>query len=424
MLSKPPFHSTHRKTMPHIVLPPRWQARENDVTSEHTYRNRRQFIEELGLGTVGMAVLGTMGCSMTSFGPLDTIPGNAPREGYPATRNEAFSVPEREVTGRIFASSYNNFYEFDGTSKEVWHLTERYEPFPMTIRVRGLVEKRLTFDVAELIRTMGPRRTPVPLPVRRGLGHDGAMDGVPAQQNSSSGANRSPRATHVRFVSVNRPGQMEGIRKQPWYPWPYYEALRMDEAMNELAFVVTGMYGEPLPKQNGSPLRLALPWKYGYKGPKAIVRIEFTDEQPGTFWNDFVPDEYGFLSNINPNIPHPRWSPGHGNVAGNRRACTHSNFQWIRRVGIRTVPGRTPHSRQTLSAVTRRLLPDPPSCAGIDSRRIRPRKAACIQRGQLRRLYLQDATGHDRSLRSPLLAMVPRTETRPANRFPQAPAQT
>ena len=307
MLSKPPFHSILPKAMANIVLHPRWQARENDVTSEHTYRNRRQFIEELGLGAVGMAVLGTMGCSMTSFGPLDTIPGNAPREGYPAARNEVFSVPEREVTGRIFASAYNNFYEFDGTSKEIWPLTEPYEPFPMTIRVRGLVEKRLTFDVAELIRTMDLEERLYRFRCVEAWAMTVPWTGFPLSKLIERCKPLS-RATHVRFVSVNRPNQMEGIEKQPWYPWPYYEALRMDEAMNELAFVVTGMYGEPLPKQNGSPLRLALPWKYGYKGPKAIVRIEFTDEQPGTFWNDLQPREYGFLSNINPNIPHPRWS--------------------------------------------------------------------------------------------------------------------
>ncbi len=293
--------------MAHIVLPPRWQARENDVTSEHTYRNRRQFIEELGLGVIGMAALGAMGCSMTSFGPLDTIPDNAPREGYPAARNEAFSVPERAVTGRIYASSYNNFYEFDGASKEIWPLTEPYEPFPMTIRVRGLVEKRRTFDVAELIRTMDLEERLYRFRCVEAWAMTVPWTGFPLSKLIERCKPLS-RATHVRFVSVNRPNQMEGIRKQHWYPWPYYEALRMEEAMNELAFVVTGMYGEPLPKQNGSPLRLALPWKYGYKGPKAIVRIEFTDQQPGTFWNDLQPLEYGFLSNVNPNIPHPRWS--------------------------------------------------------------------------------------------------------------------
>ena len=294
--------------MAHIILHPRWQARESEVTSEYTYRNRRQFIEALGLGAIGLTVFGaTGGCSAPYGGPLDTIPENAPRTGYPAARNEAFSVPERPVTGRLFASSYNNFYEFDGTSKEIWPLTDPYEPFPMTIRVRGLVEKRRTIDVAKLIRSMDLEERLYRFRCVEAWAMTVPWTGFPLSKLIEQCKPLSS-ATHVRFVSVNRPSQMVGIQRQHWYPWPYYEALRMDEAMHELAFVVTGMYGEPLPKQNGSPLRLALPWKYGYKGPKAIVRIEFTNKQPGTFWNDLQPDEYGFLSNVNPNIPHKRWS--------------------------------------------------------------------------------------------------------------------
>ena len=294
--------------MAHIILHPRWQARESELTSEYTYRNRRQFIEALGLGAIGLTVFGaTGGCSAPYGGPLDTIPENAPREGYPAARNEGFSVPERPVTGRLFASSYNNFYEFDGTSKEIWPLTDPYEPFPMTIRVRGLVEKRRTIDVAKLIRSMDLEERLYRFRCVEAWAMTVPWTGFPLSKLIEQCKPLSS-ATHVRFVSVNRPSQMVGIERQHWYPWPYYEALRMDEAMHELAFVVTGMYGEPLPKQNGSPLRLALPWKYGYKGPKAIVRIEFTNKQPGTFWNDLQPDEYGFLSNVNPNIPHKRWS--------------------------------------------------------------------------------------------------------------------
>ena len=294
--------------MAHIILHPRWQAPERELTSEYTYRNRRQFIEALGLGAIGLTVFGaTGGCSAPYGGPLDTIPENAPREGYPAARNEGFSVPERPVTGRLFASSYNNFYEFDGTSKEIWPLTDPYEPFPMTIRVRGLVEKRRTIDVAKLIRSMDLEERLYRFRCVEAWAMTVPWTGFPLSKLIEQCKPLSS-ATHVRFVSVNRPSQMVGIQRQHWYPWPYYEALRMDEAMHELAFVVTGMYGEPLPKQNGSPLRLALPWKYGYKGPKAIVRIEFTNKQPGTFWNDLQPDEYGFLSNVNPNIPHKRWS--------------------------------------------------------------------------------------------------------------------
>ena len=119
-------------------------------------------------------------------------------------------------------------------------------------------------------------------------------------------ADPTSAARHVRFETAVKSEQMPGVTGSPWYPWPYHEALRLDEAMNELAMVVTGVYGEPLLRQHGSPVRIIVPWKYGYKSPKSIVKIEFVREEPSTFWQ-LQPHEYGFLSNINPNIPHPRW---------------------------------------------------------------------------------------------------------------------
>ncbi|MFT4604995.1 MAG: sulfoxide reductase catalytic subunit YedY, partial [Rhodothermales bacterium] len=116
------------------------------------------------------------------------------------------------------------------------------------------------------------------------------------------------KATHVAFISADKPDEMPGIKNAPWYDWPYFEGLRLGEAMNDMAFMATGMYGEPLPKQNGSPMRLVLPWKYGYKGPKAVVELRFVNKEPPTFWNKLQPAEYGFVSNVNPNVPHPRWS--------------------------------------------------------------------------------------------------------------------
>ena len=116
------------------------------------------------------------------------------------------------------------------------------------------------------------------------------------------------KAKYVRFVSFLRPEQAMGQKESSWYPWPYYEGLRMDEAMHDLCFVATGIYGHPLPKQHGAPLRMVVPWKYGYKGAKSVVRIEFVDKQPATFWNDYAANEYGFYSNVNPTVDHPRWS--------------------------------------------------------------------------------------------------------------------
>jgi sulfoxide reductase catalytic subunit YedY len=115
-------------------------------------------------------------------------------------------------------------------------------------------------------------------------------------------------AKYVRFVSASKPDEMPGIGEQNWYPWPYFEGLRIEEAANELTMCTVGIYGHPLPSQHGAPLRINVPWKYGYKSPKSIVKIEFTEKEPPTFWDTLQPEEYSFESNVNPNKPHPRWS--------------------------------------------------------------------------------------------------------------------
>ena len=117
-----------------------------------------------------------------------------------------------------------------------------------------------------------------------------------------------PTARFVRFVSFNKPDQAPGMRRAPWYDWPYYEGLRMDEALHPLTLLTTGIYGHGLPAQHGAPIRVVVPWKYGYKSPKSIVRVEFVTEQPLTFWEERQPREYPFLSNVEPDVPHPRWS--------------------------------------------------------------------------------------------------------------------
>jgi methionine sulfoxide reductase catalytic subunit len=306
--------------MSSIIIPPGWNDDERGVTDRDAYHARRSFIRKLGLGSIGAAILG--GATAFSLedsarqplvrGPLDTIPLNAPREGYPAKKNTSFRVPERPVTDRIASASYNNFYEFinQGDLKRVWPLTDDYEPFPMTIQVKGRVEKKFRIDVSDLIRKMDLEERIYRFRCVEAWSMTIPWTGFPLRKLIEL-CRPTSKATHVRFVSAKKPGQMPGIRAAPWLDFPYYEALRLDEAMNDLAFVATGMYGEPLPRQSGSPLRLTLPWKYGYKGPKAIVEIEFTDKQPPTFWNDLYSNEYGFLSNVNPNIPHPRWSQAH-----------------------------------------------------------------------------------------------------------------
>ena len=299
-----------------IIIRPGWALKESEATSRSAYQSRRRFLRRVGMGTIGLAAVHPFACfdgasshadALDPKGPLDTIPKNAPRDGLPALRNPLYTVPERQTTDRIVASSYNNFYEFDGSSKRVWHLTGAYEPFPWTLEIGGLVEKPMTLDLSDLIRSMDLEERLYRFRCVEAWSMTIPWTGFPLKKLIDRCKPLSS-ATHVSFVSAKRENQMPGIPAQPWYPWPYYEGLRMDEAINDLAFVVTGMYGEPLTKQNGAPLRLALPWKYGYKGPKAVVRMDFTKRQPKTFWNDLQPREYSFLSNVNPNVPHPRWS--------------------------------------------------------------------------------------------------------------------
>ena len=335
--------------MANIIIPPEWQLREREATPKSIFLNRRAFVRQLGLGTIGLATAGgAVACAPPGSGsvraatgngpdgPLDTIPASAPRAGLPAPRNTAFTVEERPITDRIIASSYTNFYEFknSGDLKVAWPHTGAYEPFPMKIQVKGHVEKPFEMDVEELITSMELEERVYRFRCVEAWAMTVPWTGFPLKKLVER-CKPTSKATHVRFVSVNRPKQMPGIPAAPWYPWPYYEGLRMDEAMNELAFVATGMYGEPLPKQNGSPLRLVLPWKYGYKGPKAVVTIEFTDRQPRTFWNDLQPGEYGFLSNVNPNVPHPRWSQAMERLIGqdNRKVPTQLFNGYARWVG-------------------------------------------------------------------------------------------
>ncbi len=299
--------------MANIIISPSWQLPDSEATDPDTYANRRQFLKTSGLALAGAVIV--PGCTAKSApldaptGPLDTIPANAPRGGFPATRNANFQVPERPLTERLAASSYNNFYEFiyTGDLKNVWPLVGDYNPFPETIKVRGLVEDDFDIDAADLMNSMDLEERVYRLRCVEAWSMTIPWTGFPLKKLIERCRPLS-KATHVAFRSVHKPGEMPGIKSSPWYDWPYFEGLRIEEALNDLAFVATGMYGEPLPKQNGSPLRVVLPWKYGYKGPKAVVELRFMDEQPPTFWNKLQPAEYGFVSNVNPNVPHPRWS--------------------------------------------------------------------------------------------------------------------
>jgi methionine sulfoxide reductase catalytic subunit len=274
-----------------IKIPKGWEIPEREATPEGIYLNRRQIL--LGAGFLSVQTL-------LRAATESTVP-------YPAHRNPEF-VLDRTITAEQAATGYNNFYEFHGTDKEaVKNLVGKFVTRPWTVEVTGLVKKPQTLDVDNLERSM---------PLEERLYRHRCVEawamavpwtGFPFSEIVKL-AEPKPEAKFVRFISAKKDKEMPGLPSQPWYPWPYFEGLRMDEAMNPLAFVVTGLYGKRLPKQNGAPIRMVLPWKYGYKSAKSIVKIEFVKSQPQTFWHQVAADEYGFYSNVNPNKPHPRWS--------------------------------------------------------------------------------------------------------------------
>jgi sulfoxide reductase catalytic subunit YedY len=238
---------------------------------------------------------------------LATIPTGA-NVGVGAGAGAEASTPLSDIT------SYNNYYEFSTDKKAVKTLAQALTLQPWTITISGEVEKPYTVDADDLQRLFGSEERIYRLRCVEGWSMVVPWSGFPLARLIER-ARPTSRAKYVAFESLQRRSEMLGQRNAT-LPWPYQEGLRIDEAMHPLAFAVTGLYGQPLPKQNGAPLRLALPWKYGFKSAKAIVQIRLLSVQPVTSWNLASPSEYGFYGNVNPQLPHPRWSQARENRIG------------------------------------------------------------------------------------------------------------
>jgi sulfoxide reductase catalytic subunit YedY len=212
---------------------------------------------------------------------------------------------ERALTDPAVAARYNNFYEFT-SGKDVWRLVDRFRTDRWSVEVTGLVAKPRTWTLEELLRM--PREERI---YRHRCVEAWSMvvpwTGVPLSRLLMA-SEPTHAARFVRFTTFSDPAQMPAVAARPWDHWPYTEGLRIDEAMHDLTMVVTGIYGRELPKQHGAPVRIVVPWKYGYKSPKSVVKIEVVATQPRTYWNDLAPAEYPFYSNVDPVTPHPRWS--------------------------------------------------------------------------------------------------------------------
>ena len=298
-----------------LKIPKGWEISENETTPESFYLNRRQFL--VSMGAVGATTLGLLsGCTEIKEWSYTRPLSEAEAAVYPVMRNPEFPL-DRPVTKESVAAQFNNFYEFSSEKDDVHEHVDSFVIRPWTVEVGGLVEKPGTFDPDDLIRKMPMEERLYRLRCIEAWAMAVPWTGFPMKALMDRVRPLS-RARYVRFETVHL-DKNPGFRGRRSAPWPYTEGLTIAEAANPLTMLVTGIYGHPLPKQHGAPIRLVVPWKYGFKSIKSIVRIEFTDNPPRTFWNTFVPHEYGLRANVEPDVPHPRWSQATERMIGSRK---------------------------------------------------------------------------------------------------------
>lgn len=304
-----------------------WDLPAAELTDEAAFRRfheRRSVLKQAAtLSGVALASAAGLSCrglakSQAPAGapadlPLSEPYGDLLRPGFPAKRNPRYAL-DRPLTDEKVAASHNNFYEFTTRKDEVWRLVGDFRPRPWTLEIAGLVEKPFRMDVEEL-RKLGYEERTYRFRCVEAWAMAVPWTGVPLQKFIKR-CRPLAKARFVRFVSFHRPKEARGQRLETWWPWPYYEGLSIQEATHELAFLATGIYGHALPRQHGAPVRLVVPWKYGFKSIKSIERIEFVERTPPTFWNDLQPREYDFAANVNPKVPHPRWSQAKERMIG------------------------------------------------------------------------------------------------------------
>ena len=268
-----------------------WEVSERHITPERFVLGRRAALA----GAAGAIIAPTV--SMAQGAP----------------RNPAFD-PGRDITAERDATTYNNYYEF-GTDKSISRAAQRLPVSPWTIKIEGMVSTPKTIDFDDLMKKVHLEERVYRHRCVEGWAMTVPWTGFPLKELVKL-ADPSASAKYIAFETLADPKTMPGLRSSA-FEWPYIEGVTMAEANNDLAFLVTGLYGKTVPKQNGAPIRLVLPWKYGFKSVKSIVKVTFTDKRPTTFWEGLQPSEYGFWANVNPEVPHPRWSQATERLLGN-----------------------------------------------------------------------------------------------------------
>lgn len=312
-----------------IRVPRSWEISENCITPESAFLNRRWFMQSLLGAGVSIAIApGLISCQNQTVKDSSEPSLEASLEAslkLPKLRyrtNPSFNQLDRPLTANTLAGQYNNFYEFGGT-KEIWPKAQKLPLKDWQVRIEGLVKTPTTYDLDDLTKVF---------PLEERLYRFRCVEawsmaipwvGFPMRRIIEA-VEPSSAAKYVRLTSFYDPQVGPGPQ---WFgkilPWPYTEGLRIEEMANDLAFFAVGIYGRELPKQHGAPIRAVLPWKYGFKGAKSIVKIEFVAERPKTFWHTVQPNEYDFEANVNPQVPHPRWSQAKERFIG-----AGPNFAW------------------------------------------------------------------------------------------------
>ena len=304
-----------------IRVTPQHAIPSSEITDESVYRNRRQFLREAGLLGVAAATVAVPKVAEAMERLRPPLPQQAPGKLGAVAMGEEL---RRELTDWEDVTTYNNFYEF-GTSKEdPAQNAKAFKVKPWTVKVDGMVKKPADYHLEDLIK---PHKLEDRIYRHRCVEAWSMVvpwRGFPMADLVKL-VEPLPSAKYVEFTTLMDPKQMPGQR-YPVLDWPYVEGLRLDEAMHPLTLFVTGVYGVDLPNQNGAPLRHVIPWKYGFKGCKSIVRIRFTDKQPTTAWNVAAPHEYGFFANVNPTVDHPRWTQRRERVIGGIRSRSTDMF--------------------------------------------------------------------------------------------------
>jgi len=292
----------------HVIRRRGWEIPESQVTPEHVFLNRRSFM------AAAAGSIAALSPQLATAQRVADLP-DPTTDLYPAKANTTYPI-DRPQTPEALVTTYNNFYEF-GSDKAISRAAQALKLRPWTIRIDGMVEKPFELGIDDLIRKMPLEERVYRMRCVEAWSMTIPWTGFPFAKLVEL-AKPLSSAKYIQMQTFKDPSMAPGQR-QTWFPWPYTEGLTVAEATSDLAFLVTGVYGKPAPKQNGAPLRLAVPWKYGFKSVKSIVHFTFTDKRPKSYWESLQASEYGFWANVNPKVDHPRWSQASEQVIGTDR---------------------------------------------------------------------------------------------------------